>query len=156
MLLTPHTPLAELTPGSFASLMELYESNYIYMRRLVPELRQLGPREVSRGGSADLHLEVLEKNPYTTTCHLTHLFGRDGEGVHSLPNLKVRVYHDARSAEVLPERGLEAFARHRCEPRPVPGSLAWKWELNRFLNRWLRYCLGQGHGFSARSEPGVA
>lgn len=150
IVLTQNTPLAEVTPGSFASLMELYESNYIYMRRLVPELPDLGPREVSEGGGADLHLEVLETSPYTTTVLLTHFFGE--EEPQALPNLRVRVYHDARTAEVLYERSLERFARQRPGSRPEPGTLAWKWELNRFLNRWLRYCLGEGHRFGGEQR----
>ena len=117
--------------GSFAALMELYENNYIYLRRLVPQLdgeRDAQVSIVDRGPA--LHLEVVERCPYTTSLLLTHRFPR-AHGDEALPDLQVRIYHDARVAEVL----------------NAPGTLAWRWAANRFLNRWLRYCLGEGHGF---------
>lgn len=128
--------------GSFAALMELYESNYIYLRRLVPQLdgrRDAQVSSVDRG--PDLHLEVTERCPYTTTLMLTHRFPRP-EGDETLPDLQVRIYHDARVAEVLStDPGSSARA-----------NLAWRWRVNRFLNRWLRYCLGEGHGFPVADE----
>jgi len=132
--------------GSFAALMELYESNYIFLRRLVPQLdgrRDAQVSSVDRG--PDLHLDVIERCPYTTTLMLTHRFAR-ADGDESLPDLQVRIYHDARVAEVLAtdtETNGEA-------------TLAWRWGVNRFLNRWLRYCLGEGHGFpSVADDPAV-
>ncbi|MDN5850957.1 MAG: DUF1249 domain-containing protein [Nitrococcus sp.] len=132
----------------FAALMEMYENNYIYMRRLVPDLdrsRNIGTSRVD--GAVDLHMEVLDRQAYTTSLRLTHYFTRSDEP-EVIPNLMLRVYHDARVAEVLPESWLRGFRYWSfCKPPPV-GTLAWRWEVNRFLNRWLRYCLGEGHAFA--------
>jgi hypothetical protein len=128
---------------SFAALMELYENNYIYLRRLVPQLdgqRDAQVSSVERG--PDLHLEVIERCPYTTNLLLTHRF-EQVKGAEALPDLRVRIYHDARVAEVLSDHSPEA------------GTLAWRWALNRFLNRWLRYCLGEGHAFANDNERAV-
>ena len=130
----------EARPHSFAALMELYEINYIYMRRLVPDLAQgSGTREVSvsRDGVA-LRLEVLERSPYTTTVLLTHRFESEA-GAESVPDLTVRVYHDARVAEAMAAGGRTT--------RDPAGSLRQRWASNRFLNRWLRFSLGEGHAF---------
>lgn len=130
---------------SFASLMELYENNYIFIRRLVPELDDLAVQSVSHvEGAVDLRLTVLERCPYTTTVALTHIF--DAQDATS-PDLDVRIYHDARTAEVLPNASFKQFGLWEGRAQPDPRSLAWRWEVNRFLYRWLRYCLSEGHKF---------
>ncbi|MBK1651118.1 DUF1249 domain-containing protein [Halorhodospira halochloris] len=132
----------EAPPCSFAALMELCEINYIYMRRLAPDLRtgfnSGGKVSVSRHG-VELCLEVLECSRYTTTTLLTHRFqGADGNR-EAIPDLTVRVYHDARVAEVIEMGGGGA--------RYASLSLAKRWAENRFLNRWLLFSLGEGHSF---------
>ena len=143
-----HTLLETLPARSFATLMELYESNYILLRRLAPELHDMHGDHVSTvSGTVDLHLGVLEQAPYTTSASLTHFFpNADAQGAQ--PGLLVRVYHDARVAEVMPETPVEQFDLWAGQ-KPEPKSLEWRWELNRFMNRWLRYCLGEGHEFVA-------
>ena len=129
--------------------MELYETNYIYRRRLMPERESIGEEAVSSpDGGVDLHLRVMECCPYTTTLSLTHLFD---DGSVTAPDLFVRVYHDARVAEVLPDSPLHHFRLWNADEQPDPRSLTWRWEVNRFLNRWLRYCLGEGHHFGVES-----
>jgi uncharacterized protein YqiB (DUF1249 family) len=140
---------------SFAALMELYESNYIFIRRLVPDIDRSDDAVVSRvNGTPDLHLTIVERCAYTTSLRLTHRFDH-GQTSEVTPDLQVRVYHDARVSEVLPSSNLEGFRYWRHHRPPRAGSLAWRWEVNRFLNRWLRYCLGEGHAFepNGRSAP---
>lgn len=137
--------LETLPARSFASLMELYENNYIYLRRLAPTLRDGADYAVSRlERGVDLHLTVLDRHRYTTSISLTHFFAATA-GREALPDLDVRVYHDARVAEVMTSSDLAAFTPWGTDTPPETGSLAWRWEVNRFLNRWLRYCLGEGH-----------
>lgn len=143
---------AHLNPrhASFAALMELYESNYLRLRRLCPNLDALTGNQVSRvSGASDLHLTVLERTPYTTKLLLTYEFG-SGERSRRQPDLIVRMFHDARQAEVI-----ERYCRRRGEDLSldartgVPG-LACRWRHNRFLFKWLGFCLAQGHRFSER------
>lgn len=153
---TRTNPLEVNGRRSFAALMELYETNYIFMRRLVSDLDRARDVTVSRvDGTPDLHLMVMERCAYTTSVLLTHCF-RTGEAPEMTPALKVRVYHDARVAEVLPESRLAGFSWWRDQAPPQPATLVWRWEVNRFLNRWLRYCLGEGHAFEANRYPGPA
>ncbi len=153
---TTHNPLETGADRSFAALMELYENNYIFMRRLLPEPDRNGDCVVSRvPGTPDLHLRVLERCAYTTSVLLTHWFDAGDESERA-PDLKVRVYHDARVAEVLPESRLSGFRQWAGRVPPRPGTLTWRWEANRFLNRWLRYCLGEGHAFVAERDAPVA
>jgi uncharacterized protein YqiB (DUF1249 family) len=60
----------------------------------------------------------------------------------------VRIYHDARQAEVMSRsyRRLNREIRH-CGVYPRGWELRRRWDLNRFLYKWLGYCCYQGHCF---------
>ncbi|MDZ7809663.1 MAG: DUF1249 domain-containing protein [Arhodomonas sp.] len=66
---------------------------------------------------------MLERCAYTTSVLLTHYFRRGGDA-EVAPDLRMRIYHDARVAEVLPDSRLDGFRRQR--PGPETGSLAWR------------------------------
>jgi len=134
-------------PDTFAGLMDLYERNYIGIRRLIPVLPSAHVPCVSQVPSGlSLHLEVLDSFRYTTELSLTYYFPRE-QGRVAEPDLRIRVYHDARLAEVM-----AAQLRHRPEFRAVEHEwdktpLRARWHVNRFLYKWLNYCLYQGHRF---------
>lgn len=134
------------------ALMELYELNYIQLRQLAPDLNAIQDCTVSRAqGALNLHLTVSERCKYTTTLHLTYQFS-DKDGDFPAPDLVVRMYHDAQLAEVI-SRGCprgrrdDGYDRFRHQY-----SIEAKWHVNRFLHKWLGYCLRQGHGFSPARE----
>ncbi len=131
--------------------MEIYEDNYRMVRLLMPELRRMddGVVYVSRpDGRMQLELSQIEHNRYTTTFNLTYRFTESLRGERE-PDLSVRIYHDARSCEVL-----SGFLHSRWECRKVR-SLDSGYRLNRFLFKWLSYCLRQGHSF-AKPEAVIA
>jgi hypothetical protein len=141
---------------SFAGLMELYETNYIRLRNLVPELDTMPAVAISCvPGALDLHLRLLERCRFTTTLGLTYHFHEE-EGVFPAPDIKVRIYHDAQVAEVIAcgrRRGLPHAEYNRLHHHY---SLTEKWRMNRFLHKWLGYCLRQGHRFAPdRESPPV-
>jgi uncharacterized protein YqiB (DUF1249 family) len=133
----------------FAGLMELYESNYIRLRNLAPQLDAMGEHAVSRvPGALDLHLQLQERCRFTTTLGLTYYFHEE-DGAFPAPDIRVRIYHDAQVAEVIScgrRRGLHHAEYNRMHHNY---SLAEKWRMNRFLHKWLGYCLRQGHRFAA-------
>ena len=134
--------------GSFAALMDLYERNYMLVRRLVPEMPAAGIWEVSRvDDGLDLHLSIEARHNYTSDFRLTYRFQRAGSEAEE-PALRVRIYHDARAAEVM-----GAHLRHQPAFSRVNGSsdLLERWRVNRFLYKWLSYCLHQGHRFTHKS-----
>jgi uncharacterized protein YqiB (DUF1249 family) len=136
-----------IAPCTFAGLMELYECNYIRLRNLVPDLDALPVVAVSRvAGALDLHLRILERCKFTTTLNLTYHF-HDEQGLFPAPDLRVRIYHDAQVGEVI-ACGRRRGVRHARYNRMHNNySLEEKWRMNRFLQKWLGYCLMQGHRF---------
>lgn len=145
-------PLSPDSPGTFAALMELYERNYINIRRLLPVMPPARVKCVSRAsGALDLHLCVTERCRYTSELILTYQFDQDDGSTIAEPNLWIRVYHDARQAEVMaaqprhcPTFAIDVLAHHR--PERIHRST--RWRINRFLYKWLGYCLHQGHRFA--------
>jgi uncharacterized protein YqiB (DUF1249 family) len=134
------------------ALMELYELNYIQLRRLVPDINAIQDCSTSRiKGALDLFLTVRERAKYTTTVNLTYLF-EDGGEENPAPDLTVRLYHDAQMAEVI-SRG-DSRGRHKADYDRFQHqySIDAKWKVNRFLHKWLGYCLHQGHAFSPARE----
>jgi uncharacterized protein YqiB (DUF1249 family) len=140
-------------PGSFVSLMTLYESNYIRLRQLLGDLANLPDAQVSQlEGDCPLYARVDERSRYTTTLTLTYQFVEAGVVV-SDPDLQVRVYHDACLGEVL------RCARWHRHPAFVAIQIARdeptrqlddRWQRNIMLNKWLDYCVERGHFFGAR------
>ena len=136
---------------SLASLIDLYESNYYRLLRLVPELRGIEGTVVSRvAGALDLYLTVHEQQRYTTTLTLTYWFGDELQ-----PNAGIVVYHDVNAAELV------SFSRRRrrnpsrtWRRRRMP-DLERKWQTNRFLQRWLGFCHRQGHLFLLVTCPRI-
>lgn len=136
------------------ALMELYELNYMQLRQLVADFELQQDHDISRvKGALDLHLIIRERSKYTTTLLLTYDFSQTSETVLA-PDLLVRLYHDAQSAEVL-SRGSRKGRHNRDYDRLHNNNypVEIRWQVNRFLHKWLAYCLRQGHGFSpARSQ----
>ena len=161
-------------PRSFVALMSLYESNYVRLGWLAGELAALEGEYRSRTEfECELVLTVLENSRYTTTLNLTYLLPRSLPGglpaevsrelpqaflprnagdFERLPDIQVRVYHDAHLAEAqdlgVSERSAAAAARVRAPMRVIPErELGLRWQRNMMLNKWLEYCVERGHRF---------
>ena len=140
-------PEAIAKPRSFIGLMSTYESNYLRLQQLIPELDRLdGYYQSHVAGDCVLHLEILERTRYTVTLSLSNFFFEDGERIAD-PDMKVRVYLDGHLAEAM---SLSADHDHRhaelrrlwCKHRK---ELDDRWRRNIVLNKWLEYLMDRGH-----------
>ncbi len=132
-------------PRSFVSLMTLYESNFIRLGWLVPDLQRLRGSLTSRiAGEPALELSVIEQCRYTTTLGMSYLFV-DAR----VPELQIRVYHDARLAEACGTAAAPAQPRLQRLAADVAREHGRRWSCNMLLNKWLEYCAGSGHRFAA-------
>lgn len=138
-------PETVVKPRSFVGLMALYESNYLRLLQLVPELERLDGCFRSRvAGDCELYVEILERCRYTITLSLTYHF-ETGDGRLADPDIKVRAYLDGRLAEAMSLAGDHRHTEFRKLIRKNRRELNARWRRNVILNKWLEYLFDQGH-----------
>ncbi len=138
-------PQTIVKPGSFVGLMALYESNYLRLLRLIPELERLDGCYHSRiAGDCDLFLEIVERSKHTVTLSLTYRFETE-QGLLADPDMTVRAYLDGQLAEVLNIGNWRRHAELRRMVREQDRELDKRWRRNIILNKWLEYLADQGH-----------
>ena len=126
-------------------LAKLCEANYERLLRLVPGLAHMAHSGVARAeGKPSLHLVLLEHSPYTLTLELSHCFGYEPL---LEPAVKIRVYLDARAAEVLCDHARPKVHEALGSGGPAREVMDYKWTLNYFLSRWLDHCLACDYRF---------
>ena len=138
-------PQTIVKPRSFVGLMSLYESNYLRLLLLIPELERLDGCFRSRvAGDCDLYVEILERCRYTVTLSLTYQFDNEFGNVAN-PDMIVRAYLDGELAESM---SLGGGNRNASLPRfnaLRSRDLGARWKRNMILNKWLEYLRDQGH-----------
>lgn len=137
--------------------MSLYESNYLRLAKLAGPPRGLdGSLDSVVVGDCDLVLTVTERTPYTTTLQLTYLLdlgpGREREPI---PDLGVRVYHDARLVEALAGAAARANDERGESCGRAVRELEQRWARNVMLNKWLDYCVERGHSLRLPKASGL-
>lgn len=138
-------PETIVRPKSFVGLMSLYESNYLRLLQLIPELERLDGYYRSRvAGDCSLHVEILERARHTVTLSLSYFFFEGGERIAD-PDMRVRAYLDGQLAEAMSfcnDHRHAEFRRIWCTHRR---ELDARWRRNIVLNKWLDYLADQGH-----------
>lgn len=138
-------PQTIVKPKSFVGLMSMYESNYLRLMQLIPELERLDGCFRSRvAGDCELFVDVLERCRYTVTLSLTYFF--EGEnGRIADPDMTVRAYLDGRLAEAMSLSGNHRHSELRRLSKAQGAELNARWKRNVVLNKWLEYLSDQGH-----------
>lgn len=128
-------------------LEHLCEDNFQKLLRLIPDLFSIETRAV---GTAQqkmaLQLRVIERSPFTLTIELNHRFDQNLEEL-MLPAVKVRVYQDAKTAEVLRDYVRRDVAHVYTDAGQSVAIMNYKWRLNYFLTKWLDHCLAANYQF---------
>jgi len=123
------------------------ESNYLRFLKLLPDAEPGTERTFAITSSpehrARVRVRVEEVHPYTTMLTVTQE-GLSPEWVQP-PSMQVRLYHDARMAEVLSYQNQHRFEGRYQYPNPQMRLPDEKVQLNRFLADWLDHCLRHGH-----------
>lgn len=130
----------------FAAHMAECEVNYVRLCKLLADMEQRDRwcfgLQLPDGGLAELVATVTERSKYTTTLVLQQkglLHWLDGY------RMSVRIYHDARMAEVLACQRGRHFAGRYAYPNDRMYQQDEKAQLNRQLGEWLAHCLQYGH-----------
>ena len=139
-------------PVTFTGLMTLYESNYVRLGWLLPDVARVSGARISEPArDLPLHMKLIERARYTTTIHLTYYFA-EAAGRAADPDLTVRVYHDARLAEAMHCAGHHRHLALKDCVTPAGNQLGRRWARNTMLNKWLEYCVDLGHQLGPRTE----
>lgn len=142
------------------------DANYARLRALAPALcapadgqKGFDPSEPSAdacefsldmpGNRVELLVELVERSRYTTLVRFTQIGSpvADVAGVSlnlAPPTMLIRLYHDARSAEVVEVRNETRFKEVYEYPNPRMRSRDEKAQVNRFLGEYLAMCLRYG------------
>ncbi len=133
------------------------DTNYLRIHKLFPRLREEAADEfvVRLGDSlAKVAMQVIERGPYTTLLRLVQLpLPAEAQAQAepavtpwwaAQPRLTVRLYHDARCAEVVDFQKARHFSAVYEYPNPSMRYPDEKAQVNRFLGEFLAQCLESG------------
>ena len=121
------------------------DANYLRMHKLFPRLCDVDTAAIGvdiHGARLEIRLEVLERSPYTTMVELSQ---QPEVPWNHKASLTIRLYHDARSAEVVEYQGKRHFLRAVYDyPNADMRQPDEKAQINRFLGEYLALCLTHG------------
>lgn len=124
------------------------DANYLRLMKLFPGLEGMDSTTIGvdvNGSRMEVRLDVQERSPYTTVVRLSQ---RPEAPWSRKASLTIRLYHDARSAEVVEYQGRKHFLRAVYDyPNADMRQPDEKAQINRFLGEYLALCLR--HGVSA-------
>jgi hypothetical protein len=153
-----------LLPGKLISVMsfvnpvnksicleQVCESNYQKLLKLIPDLMAFKEAAIGHAPHhTTLHLEIIERTPYTMTVELSHCFSRNQDEFLE-PAVKIRIYLDAQLAEVLSDHARAGVTQVFKDPGLSREIMNYKWRLNYFLQKWLDHCLKKNYLFRAHA-----
>ncbi|MCW8884017.1 MAG: DUF1249 domain-containing protein [Motiliproteus sp.] len=126
------------------------ESNYLRLMKLMPDMDDRDHRcfhILWHDHQAKVDLNVEERFTYTTTVRIEQRY--ENQSWVEMPALIVRLYHDARMAEVIcrqQRRQLQGRYEYPNKQMHHPDEKA---QLNQYLGEWLNQCLAHGHSAEA-------
>ena len=145
--------MSEVNPVNKSFCLEkICESNYQKLLRLIPNLYNIHSRAIGQHpNKPTLHLKIIERTAYTLTLQLTHCFP-DTPAELFEPAVKIRLYDDAKLAEVLRDHCRTDVFKVVTDNSQSKKIMDYKWSLNYFLGKWLDYCLQTDYQFEAKLE----
>lgn len=132
-----------------SAFMSLCDANYAKMMQLLPyfeteDIRVFGlSRKQHELGK--IRIEIVERCKYTTSLMLV----QEDASLKTSTCMDVRLYHDARMAEVLSFQGVGKLRARYHYPNDRMLQKDEKALCNEFLADWLSYCLKFGHSIKA-------
>jgi len=123
------------------------DANYVRLLRIFPDLRQKDEQRINlslSGSDGVVVFEVLEKGRYTTLLKIEFSSDLSGLALAATPEMMVRVYHDARSAEVVSYQSQNRFHGVYEYPNTRMRQRDEKVQVNRLLSEFLSVCLAHG------------
>lgn len=134
--------------------LALCEANYARLNKLFPDIDACQQRDFIVAMAAYqtlVSIRVLERFKYTSTLSISQsLVAQDGSETNSIqqlifPVLQIRLYHDARMAEVISSSAGRSLKGKYAYPNKAMYQVDEKIQLNDYLAQWLSHCLSHGY-----------
>ena len=134
------TPRKKKYVPHLASLLGMCEHNYGKLIRLLPEVDEVDlSYDFCVGELLSYQLQITESARYTTTLTMQQL--SEQLPGYLKPVMTIRMYHDARSAEVLSCQNIGQIKASYEYPNLHMHQRNEKFMGNVFLAEWLTFCL---------------
>lgn len=122
------------------TLQAICERNYVHLLNMLPDC---DTADLSYGFTAgkglSYRIQIIESARYTSTI-LVEQVNISTPG-YLKPSMTVRLYHDARMAEVISSQNAGALAPSYDYPNAKMRQRNEKHMVNLFLTEWLHFCL---------------
>jgi len=127
------------------ALQRVCETNYMGLMKLLPRQWQTGDsHQFAAADGLHYRLTLLETAPYTALVEITQRNEHFPEYLRA--HMRVRLYHDARMAEVCVSQQICRLQPSYDYPNAQMHQRDEKEQCNHFLADWLRFCLAHGYG----------
>lgn len=135
-------------PGTLGGLISLYEGNFIKLSALLGNMACPAGQFISKSErDFNLHLCVEDGSRYTKLLRLTYVFD-EPRGTVADPDMAVKIYLDARVAEVIAWADIHKHELLASLTRQYSRELDRRWACNMVLSKWLDYLLDNGHSYA--------
>jgi uncharacterized protein YqiB (DUF1249 family) len=129
------------------TLMTLFEVNYMLLLRVLADKEQVGEQRcffISDFLSYRVRVDEITK--YTTLLTINQEANIHGYNLTALfrPKMVIRLYHDARMAEVISNQDVQQIKPRYDYPNKKMHLPDEKQQINYFLKEWLQLCLQLG------------
>ncbi|MDG1733249.1 MAG: DUF1249 domain-containing protein [Thalassotalea sp.] len=133
---------------SLKGLINSFEINYMLLTRLLADLDEVNQsREFFINEHLSYQLTVKEKSKYTHVIEFKQVDIDDKQAASkhfAFPCMLIRIYHDARLAEVIESQHIRQIKPRYDYPNPKMHQPDEKQQNHHFLTQWLQLCLSQG------------
>ena len=119
------------------------DQNYARVMKLFPDHARIDHRDLQLSFGEEVlyvRMSVLERSRYTSVILLT----QQASTIAPSGRIRIRVYHDAKSAEVIEIQNQRRFDAVYEYPNPKMRQRDEKKQINRFLGEFLGLCMTFG------------
>ena len=134
-----NNPLHKNHVPNLPAWLSVCDANYMRIISLLPDCDSEDLTYSFGAGSLNFVIRIQECTRYTTTLELRQL--NPGLPEYLVPEMQVRLYHDARLAEVLATQNISGLEASYTYPNAAMRQKNEKELVNRFLCEWLEFCL---------------
>jgi len=135
--------------------MALCEANYARLLKLMPDIDNCQQREFvvdMMQGQSIVCIDVQERFKFTCTLSIAQkpMGDLSCDTISALisPTLVVRLYHDAKMAEVISPAKKSQYSGKYSYPNKSMLQVDEKIQLNEYLAQWLSHCLTHGYQYT--------